>query len=410
MAKALLLNPTAFEAGLVAAARARALSPAQSAALEAFSKTGLPHRRIEAWKWTDIRANLRDDLSSASAANDVIAPSIFGGLGAFEITIMNGAAEWSGEAPAGVTISRTPQGGPLSELASNHPLANLAFLNTDETIAINVAEGASVEKPLLIRRIAGGGAIHQRVTVKVGACSKVTIIESFDGVGRYFSNSVTEFSIESGASVERLVLQNGSDDGVETALCAVAAETMSKFHQTALLLGARIVRIESRIALGGEDAQADLRSASMLCGMRHADVTSQIDHRAKGCTTRQLHKSALKDKADGVFQGKFLVARGAQKTDARMSVNALLLSDFAEARHKPELEIYADDVECAHGSTVGALDDAALFYIKSRGLDDAAGRALLTEAFLGEAFDAMPHPAIERTFRTRIARWLEAGK
>ncbi|MEZ5980772.1 MAG: SufD family Fe-S cluster assembly protein [Parvularculaceae bacterium] len=181
-----------------------------------------------------------------------------------------------------------------------------------------------------------------------------------------------------------------------------------KFHQTALL-GARIGGSESRIALGGEGAQVDLRSASMLCGARHADVTSQIDHRAKGCTT-QLHKSALKDKADGVFQGKFLVARGAQKTDARMSVNALLLSDFAEARHKPELEIYADDVECAHGSTVGALDDAALFYIKSRGLDDAAARALLTEAFLGEAFDAMPHPAIERIFRTRIARWLGAGK
>ena len=145
---------------------------------------------------------------------------------------------------------------------------------------------------------------------------------------------------------------------------------------------------------------------SALAAARHADATSLISFNATGCETRQLHRAAIRDRARGVFQGKFLVARGSQKTDAEMNAGALLLADTAEANHKPELEIYADDVKCAHGSTAGALDAEAIFYMRQRGLSEHAARALLVEAFLGEVFDGLP-AGIEHILRGQLSRWLE---
>jgi Fe-S cluster assembly protein SufD len=409
MTSAVLINPTAFEAGLLAAARARALEGPRLAALERFSKTGMPHRRLEAWKWTDLRAALRGDLTSAEAANDVIAPSLFGGLGAFEITIMNGAAEWTGAAPEGVRISRATPGAPLGDVAYDHPLANLICAFADDAIDITIEDGVEVEHPILLRRIAGAGVAHQRVSVCIGAGANAVVVESFDGVGAYFSNSLSEYALGRGAKLARLVLQDGSDEGVEASLAALRLGADAVFHQTALLFGGKAARIETRAFCEGDGARVRLSSAAMLEGARHGDVTSHVAHHAAGCVTRQIHKAALKDRARGVFQGKFLVARGAQETDAQMRASALLLSEMAEADHKPELEIYADNVQCAHGSTVGALDEDALFYIRSRGLDDAAARALLVEAFLGEVLDEMPHPAALHIFRQRIAHWLGGG-
>lgn len=410
MVHPLLINPTAFEAGLIAAAKARGLEGARLDALEAFSKTGMPHRRLEAWKWTDLRAALRDDLMNAEAANDVIAPSIFGGLGAYEITIMNGAAEWEGAPPRGVSISKAEPGASLPQQAIDHPLANLVCAFADEAIDIVIDEGAEVEHPILIRRIAGAGAVLQRAHVRLGAGAKAVIIESFDGAGSYFSNSLSDYALGAGANLARLVLQDGSNEGVEASLATLRLERGAEFDQTALVLGAKAARIETRLAFDGDGGRASLSSASLLGEARHGDLTSHVAHRADGCATRQIHKAALRGRARSVFQGKFLVARGAQRTDAKMRASALLLSETAEADHKPELEIYADNVECAHGSTIGALDEAALFYIKSRGLDDAAARALLIEAFIGEALDDMPHPAVAHIFNQRVALWLGGGR
>lgn len=409
MANALHINPTAFEAGLLAAATARGLRGSRLAALEAFSKTGMPHRRLEAWKWTDLRAALRDDLGVPEAANDVIAPSIFGGLGAYEITIMNGAAEWQGAPPRGVSISQAAPGAPLPRQAVDHPLANLACAFADEAIDIVIADGAQVERPILIRRIAGAGAVHQRICVRLWAGANAVVIESFDGVGPYFSNSLSDYALGAGARLARLVLQDGSDEGVEASLATLNLDERAEFHQTALVFGGKAVRIETRVSSIGDGARINLSSAELLEGARHGDITSHVTHNGERCVTRQVHKAALKERARGVFQSKFLVARGAQETDAQMRASALLLSDMAEADHKPELEIYADNVQCAHGSTIGALDENALFYIKSRGLDDAAARALLVEAFLGEVLDDMPHPAVQHVFRQRIAHWLGGG-
>lgn len=408
MSRTLLINPTAMEAGLVAAARARALGPSRAAAFDAFAKTGLPHRRLEGWKWTDLRAALRDGPGAAAPDNDVIAPSIFGGVRPFEITIMNGAAEWSGAPPDGVAVSLQP-----SETApsapTGHPLADLALAMSDERLVVSVAAGAQIARPILLRRIAGAGAHHAIADVALGPNAQARVIESFHGVGRYFSNSLVAFRLDEGASLERFLLQDASAEGVETAVAIMRLSARARLRQTSLALGGRAVRLEARIACEGEGADLSLANASLFGQSRHADVTTHVRLAAPDCVVRQMHKAALAGRGQGVFQGKFHCERAAQKTDAQMQAHALLLSGEAEADHKPELEIYADDVKMSHGSTAGALDADALFYLRQRGLDERAARAMLTEAFIGTVFDGVADEAVQQIFRRRAALWLESA-
>ncbi len=361
---------------------------------------GLPHRRMEAWKWTDLRAALRDDLPPADS--EVIAPSIFVNAGPFEITVMNGRAEW-GKLPAGVRLSTGEPA--LSGLAGDHPMALLAMAFAGPALIVEI-EGA-VAQPILIRRVAGAGSVHARARITLAPGAEATIIESFDGAGSFFSNSATDFQVGDGASLHRVIHQNAGEAGVETALATIALGAGARLSQTMLTFGGKMARLETHIRVDGDGAQVSLRSAAALSGARHADATSLVAHHAKSCDTRQIHRAALNDKSRGVFQGKFLVARGAQKTDAEMNAGALLLSGMAEANAKPELEIYADDVMCAHGSTAGALDGEAVFYMRQRGLSEDAARALLIEAFLGEVFDGGLPPSLEHILRGRLSRWLE---
>ncbi|GAB4524974.1 MAG: Fe-S cluster assembly protein SufD [Amphiplicatus sp.] len=404
MSASLLINPTAMEAGLMAAARARALAPEQAAAFEAFARTGLPHRRMEGWKWTDLKQALRAELPLADGETAVIAPSSFAGVDAFEIAVMNGAAEWPDDAPAGVQV-RAVAPGPLSQAAREHPLASLAAAMAQSVLEIRI-EGA-VARPIHLRRIAGDGASFSRVAIALADGASATLIESFDGAGRAFANSLVEATLGAGARLTRDVLQDGSDDGVEASVWIARLAEGAAFHQTALLLGAKAARMETRLDLAGPGCEVDFKGAAALSGARHADLTTHVAHQAPGATTRQIHKSVLRDRARGVFQGKFLVARGAQKTDAQMQARALLLSQAAEIDHKPELEIYADDVQCAHGAAAGALDADALFYMRQRGLDEAAARALLVEAFLAEVFENPERVNIAEILRCRLRRWLE---
>lgn len=377
-----------------------ALTPFESAlAARARGFAGLPHRRMEAWKWTDVRAALRDDM--APAAEAVIAPSVFANAGPFEILVMNGRAEWPASAPEGVAVGKG-DGGP----AAGHALADLAAALAEETLVITI-DGA-VAQPILLRRVAGAGAVHGLARLRLAPGASATIIESFDGAGAFFSNSVSAYEIGAGAHLTRIIRQNAGETGAETSFASFVLEQDARLDQTALLFGGKLARIETRVDIKGAGAYVSMRSAAALSGARHADQTSLITFNAVGSETRQLHRAALKDRARGVFQGKFLVARGAQKTDAEMNAGALLLSDAAEANHKPELEIYADDVKCAHGSTAGALDENALFYMRQRGLCEQAARALLIEAFLGEVFDGLP-AGVEHILRGDLHRWLEAA-
>jgi Fe-S cluster assembly protein SufD len=377
-----------------------ALTPFESAlAARAPAFAGLPHRRMEAWKWTDVRAALRDAMAPASET--VIAPSVFANAGPLEILVMNGRAAPPAAAPKGVSVRVG-----AAEAVAAHPLADLAGALAEEALLIDI--DGDIAQPILIRRIAGAGAVHGVTHVRLAPLAQATIIESFDGAGAFFSNSAVHYDIGARAHLTRIIRQSAGETGVETAFAGVAIDEGGRLDQTALLFGGKLARIETRVEVNGAGAQVSMRSAAALSGARHADQTSVVAFNATGSETRQLHRAALKDRARGVFQGKFLVARGAQQTDAEMNAGALLLSDAAEANHKPELEIYADDVKCAHGSTAGALDENAIFYMRQRGLSEHAARALLVEAFLGEVFDGLP-AGIEHILRGQLGRWLEAS-
>jgi Fe-S cluster assembly protein SufD len=231
-------------------------------------------------------------------------------------------------------------------------------------------------------------------------------------VARLFGGALeaqaAEISLEPGATLTRILLQSG--DGVSLSTARVKVEAGAKFRQIILSEGARLARIETHVSVEGDGAHVDLNGIYMIGAGRHADLTSVIEHKVGGGTTRQLIKGVARKGGRGVFQGKIVVAPQAQKTDARQYHHGMLLEDGAEIFAKPELMIHADDVQCAHGNTAGGLDERALFYMRSRGLPEAEARALLIEAFLMEAIPDGLDAAIRDELMGRIGAWLREAR
>ena len=210
-----------------------------------------------------------------------------------------------------------------------------------------------------------------------------------------------------GGALERIVLAADDAEAVSVSEAKVALAPGGHFAQTVVVAGARRQRIETRLAHPGGHASARIDGVYLLSGKRHADLTTAVEHHGLDGTTDQLTKGVAGDQARAVFQGRIVVAQGADRTDARMGHHALILSDRAEVDAKPELEIYADDVSCAHGNTVGALDDEALFYARQRGIPEPGARAMLTEAFIGEVIDRIGHEGAREAVRAWAAQRLE---
>ncbi len=406
MSQSLLINPTAFEAGMIAAAQARAANgAAHQAAIDRFMRTGLPHRRMEGWRWSDFRAALRTERSSTIAVK-AFPSSHFAGLNPIEIRIVNGVPNIHSDVDIeGLRIySGKPAMAP--EYLDGLPIVALNETMADSALAVIVEDGVAIERPILIRHIATSGAKFSQARVTLGKRSKARFIETYESSGGAFLSAVTHVSARAHAQVGRYVFQISDEASVLDGVFAVSLSEGVVFDQTGVALGAKLARLETHVLHADGASQARLSSAALLSGSSHADFTSRIYHAASKCTTRQKHKAVMTEKARGVFQGKFRVERAGQQTDAKMTANALLLSDEAEADHKPELEIYADDVECAHGSTTGALDEDALFYLRARGLDEQGARALLIEAFLADVFDDVTHDGVRGVFRECMEVWL----
>lgn len=231
-------------------------------------------------------------------------------------------------------------------------------------------------------------------------------IERLDGQG--MQAQAHDVLIGPGADATRIVIQTGGD--VALSLGRVRVGAGARFRQMILAEGARLARLETQVDIVGEGAEVALNGVILAGPGRHADLTSRIVHAVPNGTTRQLVKSVAREGGRAVFQGKILVAQHAQKTDAQQNHHALLLEDGAEVNAKPELEIYADDVQCAHGNTAGAVDEAALFYMRARGLPEPDARALLVEAFLDEAVSEDLPDDVRAELFARIRAWLEAAR
>lgn len=368
----------------------------------------LPSRRDEAWRYSDLRSALRVLPPPSTAIPAVPEGGPFGQLSATELRITNGRLERALETgrtggfeiAAGAPQLRSTDGD-LPRLAGRH--AN------GPPLEIRLAAGRA--EALRLRFISGGdgGSHHARVAISIGAGAELTLLESYEGLGSaYFSNTVLEFELEQDARLRRIVLLEEPDDAVSVSTAEVRLAPRAQFDQTVVATGARLQRHETHVHHPGEGARARLDGVYLLGGARHADLTTTLAHAGAGGETSQLTKGLAADRARGVFQGKIVVAEGADGTDARMRHAALLLSDRAEIDAKPELEIYADDVACAHGNAIGALDEDALFYVRSRGVPEPAARAMLIQAFLGEVVERIESQPVREVVRRWIERRLEA--
>lgn len=408
MNKTLAINPSGFEAGLQAVFSAAARNDVQQGAYERFAKLGLPNRRVEGWKWSDINAAMRQPIAETQTpAQFTVAPSEFAALDPIEIQIIDGTPDIPAEIPQGLTVGVVDLMA-SSLLLENHPLASLNIAMSKKALLIRAESGATVERPILVRHLSSPGAMtFSHILGRADEGAKLKIIESFECAGVFYS-SFFQLALRDAANVQRVVYHDGKPDQITHSLCGVLSGAKSQFAQTSLSTGGKLARHETHVLCPAGGAVNDINSVSLVDGERHADFTTAVHFRGPNCSSRQLHKGVASGRGRNVFQGKFKVQRPAQKTDARMTANALLLSDKAEANHKPELEIYADDVECAHGSTCGALDDDALFYLRQRGLSEAVARSLLIEAFVGEAVETIENDSIREVFARSVSNWMEA--
>jgi len=309
----------------------------------------LPSRRDEDWRWTDIAGLIRT-VPPASPEGVAGGEGPFDALADDTVTIVNGR-------------------GPGDLALSGRRTVAVRF--------VAASEGSSH---------AGAFAI------RVAADAQVTLLESYEGqAGGYLVNATLSLDIAAGARVERIVLADDAEDAVSVSQASVTLAPGATFDQTVLTSGARRQRIETQLTHPGAGAVARLDGAYVLAGRRHADITTVTDHAGPDGASSQLIKGVVRDQARAVFQGRILVEKGSDGTDARLGHHALILSDRAEVDAKPELLIFADDVQCAHGNTIGALDDNALFYARQRGIPDEQARALLTGAFIGEVIDRIEH-------------------
>ncbi len=231
-----------------------------------------------------------------------------------------------------------------------------------------------------------------------------TLLEQFDGAA--FDARAREIVVGAGGALTRIVTQSGG--GVALSLARVKLAAGARFRQFVIAEGARLARIETHVEIVGEGAELELNGIYMVGDGRHADLTSVVTHAAPNANTRQLVRGVARRGGRGVFQGKIVVARGAGRTDARQHHKALMLEDGAEIDAKPELEIYADDVQCAHGNAIGALDVDQLFYLRSRGVPEARARAMLIEAFLHEALPENLPDDLYMMLLGRIDTWLKS--
>jgi len=336
----------------------------------------LPHRGVEAWKWSDVNRAVADDMRGLDAAAPV---QIF--------------------VPEGVTVTRTN----VQASANGTTLYKLASDYAGQVWDIVVPDGFTSENPIQIEGLTQG---HAQISLRLGKGAKVQLVEHYDGQAGAFVNSHLNIKLSENAVLDRVIVQTDPEDCVRIATTHVTAWATSELIQHALAFGGKLSRLETRMAGMGQGVKATINAAYLLDGKRHCDLTSYIDLACPDGHIRQSVKGVTDDKARGVFQGKFHVRRPAQHTDARMRHDCIMLSEASEIRSKPELEIYADDVVCEHGNTIGALDESALFYMRQRGIPLAQARAMLTEAFLASVFDTLEDEVMRESLLDKLRGWL----
>jgi Fe-S cluster assembly protein SufD len=351
--------------------------------LERFAAAGFPSRRDEAWKYTDLKLVSRRSFA-VLPGGPLEVPAIEG-LDCPALVFVNGQLAGAQHLPAGVAVMSLADAIAMDHPAcrellgtvadpSRHRFAALATALFRDGVLIDLAPGTVLATPLRLVFLAGGGQQPvldcPRVLLRAGANSSATLIEHYaPAPGESLSLAVTEVVLGPGAQLEHYRLQEGSTESFHLGTLAVRLERDARLESHNLSVGGRIARLDLDVDLAGQGAHAGLNGLYVVRERQHADSHVRVDHAVPRCTSDLLYRGVLAGKSRAVFNGKVIVHPGAAGTDARQSNSNLLLSPEAEVDTKPELEIYADDVKCAHGATTGQLDANALFYLRSRGVD-----------------------------------------
>ena len=395
-------------------------------AFDAFERAGLPNRRIEEWKYTDLRALMREVLPLAPAPDtDAIkrarvALKTAGVKGATKLLLVDGVfvPELSDAAEAGVTLKTLREaldggdGNLLTSDATDAVIALNAAMATDGVL-ISVAEDADLARPLQIIHVATASksSVFTRSHVTIGNGARVTLVESFvaaDGAKAYQANDAVILSIGDDVELSHVRLMADALDAANIASGIFTVGAKAEYNLFNMTSGGAVSRFSGLVTLNGEGSDLNVNGVNLLKGIQHGDTTLVVDHAVPDCTSREIFRAVVDDRAHSVFQGRIIVRPHAQKTDGKMMTRALLLSDEAEADNKPELEIFADDVTCGHGATSGALDESLLFYLRARGLPEKEAQALLIQAFVGEAIEGIANDDLREAAMATAQRWLEA--
>lgn len=405
--------------GLAAAVSARAslrpgpdwLQSLQAAALRSFQQAGIPSPRLEDWRYTDLREYVERSLRLSSAqpeaalpspppaAGDQAVPAGMGMVAVFDAGMLLPAASRL-TPPDGVTLHRldAAQGRSAWEASlegdtrdGGNALASLNAAMLADGLAIDVAAGVAATGPLYIVHGSGPERMaHDRLVLRLRPGSSCTLIEQQAGTGTSSANSVTDIICERDSRLTYVRLQDSADATFHVATQRINLHSGAEARLIGIDLGGQLTRNDLQVTLDGPGAATDIHGLFFADGRRHIDNQTRVDHRAVHTRCREHFRGIADGSGRGIFNGKILVHRGADKADAVLRNENLLLSRQAEIDTKPELEIYADDVKCAHGATTGRLDPASIFYLRSRGIGADAARRMLIAAFAREVIRQLP--------------------
>jgi Fe-S cluster assembly protein SufD len=376
---------------------------------EAAFNQSLPNRRMEDWRWTDLRQRIDQPYpprqTVAADPADVTrlrAASPFAEVKAERLVFVDGYFARH--------LSQRENGAAVPPITSNDPISqlNAAFATSGARLSVAAGQDLVVELVFIATK-AAARTIATRNVIDIAAGARLTLIETHLGEGPYLNLSVSEISLGEGAWLQRIKLERDAAAAIHLAHAHITLAANATVRDFTLTSGARLNRQNGTINFTGPGAEATVSGAYLLGGSQHADTRLVVDHQVPHCTSRELFKCVMDAAARGIFQGKVIVRKDAQKTDGKQSSHALLLSETAEFDAKPELEIFADDVVCGHGATSGDLNHDHLFYLTSRGIPPAQARALLVAAFVGEAIDTIDQPEIHAALSAVAEGWLEHG-
>lgn len=405
------------------------LQARRDTAIETFRRIGLPSLRQESWKYTDMRILARRRFRAATHAGSPVLSEAarahrYGSDACHELVFVNGRlvpdpgahatlpemgiqslAEAGRKAPARVAEHL----GRNADEARAFVALNTAFM-TDGAV-MDIANGADLRKPFHLLYVCTPAsepvAVYTRNLIRLGANARATIIETFiGGDGEYFTNAVTEVELGPGAVLDHYKVQQEGANAVHVGCLAARQDRDSRFESHSVSLGGLLVRNDIDVRLAAEGAETRLNGLYVAGGKQHVDNHTRIDHEQPHTRSRENYRGVLDGRARAVFNGKVVVHKAAQKTDAEQSNSNLLLSSEAEVDTKPELEIYADDVKCSHGATVGQLDEDMLFYLRARAIPEATARNLLTFAFAEEIIRPMQCRMVRDRLERSVARKL----